>query len=558
MVPPKNAKGRLVSLRKNRWRGNEDTRREAGDTLVEVLVSLVVIGISATALLGAFATTLSATSDQRSLVGADAFLRSFVETATYDISLSSSPAFVACASSVPAAYSQIASSASNSTYTLTLTGISAPPSGCSTSRPASEQIAVKLASTMGASDSTTFVVYPPSGTAGAGTILNSGTSISPNQGPAAGGTTVTITGNGFTGATSVAFGSVAATSFSVLNNTTITAVSPAGTGSVDVTVTTGAGTSPTNPFDQFTYAPTVTAIAPTTGGAVGGTTVTITGTGFLGATGVQFGTTAASSYSVVSASSITAVSPAGSSGTVDVTVTTAAGTSTTGSADKFTYGTTVSGISPSTGPDSGGQVVSLLGSGFTGATSVKFGTTAATSFTVNSDASITATAPAGTGTVDITVTSPSGTSATSVNDRFTYAAGSPVGLGLVIKTGSKTPVAACASGTGSKCRSPNSTTCMMTSSTATTCDISGIWQGSNSSVTFYIETVDAAGNPVAYSSTNALTLTVTSATPTSISIPANGSTTSPNALTATLASKSSTTTVTVKGGGWTFTVVVSS
>jgi hypothetical protein len=160
--------------------------------------------------------------------------------------------------------------------------------------------------------------------------------------------------------------------------------------------------------------------------------------------------------------------------------------------------------------------------------------------------------------VDVTVTSPAGTSATSVNDRFTYTAGPPIGLGLVIKIGTKNPVAACGAGTGSKCRSPNATTCMMTSSAATTCDISGIWQGSNSSVTFYVETVDAAGNPVTYSTVNALNLSATNATPATLAIPANASSTSPNALTATLASKQSTTTVTVSGGGWTFTVVVSS
>ncbi len=73
-----------------------------------------------------------------------------------------------------------------------------------------------------------------------------------------------------------------------------------------------------------------------------------------------------------------------------------------------------------------------------------------------------------------------------------------------------------------------------------------------------METVDGAGSPVTYSSSNALNLSVTNATPATISIPANGSSTSPNAVTATLASKQSTTTVTVSGGGWTLTVVVSS
>src|SRR5271157_1108113 len=84
-------------------------------------------------------------------------------------------------------------------------------------------------------------------------------------------------------------------------------------------------------------APTVTKINPTSGPLIGGTTVTVTGTGFTGATSVKFGTTAATSYTVVSATSITAVSPAGSAGTVDVTVTTPSGTSVISASDQFTY-----------------------------------------------------------------------------------------------------------------------------------------------------------------------------------------------------------------------------
>jgi hypothetical protein len=98
-------------------------------------------------------------------------------------------------------------------------------------------------------------------------------------------------------------------------------------------------------------APTVSAIAPATGPAGGGTSVIITGANFmankpLAATTrgplprhsiiVKFGATAAASLTVDSATSITATSPSGS-GTVDVTVTTAAGTSATGAADQFTY-----------------------------------------------------------------------------------------------------------------------------------------------------------------------------------------------------------------------------
>ena len=82
----------------------------------------------------------------------------------------------------------------------------------------------------------------------------------------------------------------------------------------------------------------------------------------------------------------------------------------------------VASISPPSGPLAGGTTVTVTGSGFTGATAVSFGSTAASSFTVNSDTSITATAPAATsvGPVDVTVTTPAGTSAASAGDRYSY------------------------------------------------------------------------------------------------------------------------------------------
>ena len=82
--------------------------------------------------------------------------------------------------------------------------------------------------------------------------------------------------------------------------------------------------------------PVVTAIAPASGSQLGGTSVTITGSGFTAGATVSFGTAAAASVTVQSPTSITAISPPGS-GTVDVTVTTAQGTSQTSSADQFTY-----------------------------------------------------------------------------------------------------------------------------------------------------------------------------------------------------------------------------
>jgi hypothetical protein len=195
----------------------------------------------------------------------------------------------------------------------------------------------------------------------------------------------------------------------------------------------------------------VTDVSPASGPAAGGTPVTITGTGFTGATGVSFGGTAGTGVTVAdSGTRITVTSPAGS-GTVDVTVSTAAGgTSATSRADRFTYtaAPTVTGVSPPSGPAAGGTPVTITGTGFTAATGVSFGGTAGTGVTVaDSGTRITVTSPAGSGTVDVTVTTAAGgTSATSRADRFTYTAaptvtgvspacGSAAGKDRVIVTG---------------------------------------------------------------------------------------------------------------------------
>jgi Cellulase (glycosyl hydrolase family 5)/IPT/TIG domain len=81
---------------------------------------------------------------------------------------------------------------------------------------------------------------------------------------------------------------------------------------------------------------------------------------------------------------------------------------------------TVTSVSPNSGLPAGGASVTISGSNVSGATGVKFGTTAATTFTVNSATQITATSPAGSGTVDVLVTTPAGTSAASIADHFAY------------------------------------------------------------------------------------------------------------------------------------------
>ena len=251
------------------------------------------------------------------------------------------------------------------------------------------------------------------------------TSVAPSAGPTAGGQAVTIVGTGLTGATKVVFGTTAATSVTVVSDAKITATSPVhAVGAVAVHVTTPGGTSPTVSGDQYTYdaAPTITKISPTTGLAVGGTVVTVTGTGFVPGSTVKFGAAAATKVTYVSASSLTAKAPVGT-GTVDVTAATPGGTSTTVAADRYRYiaAPGVTSVAPNAGPATGGKVVTIGGTGLTGATKVVFGTTAATKVTVVSDTKITATTPVhAVGVVAVHITTPGGTSPTVSADQYTY------------------------------------------------------------------------------------------------------------------------------------------
>jgi hypothetical protein len=169
-------------------------------------------------------------------------------------------------------------------------------------------------------------------------------SISPNHGPATGGTTVDIFGSEFAnGGTTVKFGSNTASSVTWIDSRHIRAVSPPGdSGTVDITATTGAGTSDTSTADQFTYNPFLTSVVPNSGPAAGGQSATISGAGLNGATAVSFGGTPAASFSVVNSSTITAVTPAHEGGTVDLTVTTSGGGTSNAISYTFQFPTTTS------------------------------------------------------------------------------------------------------------------------------------------------------------------------------------------------------------------------
>ncbi|MEV8333311.1 IPT/TIG domain-containing protein [Streptomyces niveus] len=234
------------------------------------------------------------------------------------------------------------------------------------------------------------------------------TSVAPSSGPTAGGTSVTLTGTGFTGATAVTFAGLPATSFTVNSATQITAVTPAGSdGAAVVTVTTPGGTSAPDAFFFYAAPPVLISGAPAQGPTTGGVVVTLTGSSLLNASAVRFGSTNATSFTVVSATQITATAPPGT-GSSPITVITPGGTSNP-VAFSYVAAPTLTALVPSSGPASAGTVVTLTGTNLATASAITFGGTPVP-FTVVSNTQITAVAPAGpAGAVAVTVTTAGGT-----------------------------------------------------------------------------------------------------------------------------------------------------
>ncbi|MGY3205174.1 IPT/TIG domain-containing protein [Streptomyces sp. TE5632] len=157
--------------------------------------------------------------------------------------------------------------------------------------------------------------------------------LSPASGSTVGGETITINGTGFSSATSVSFGANTAVP-TVVSDSQLTVIAPAGAaGSVGVSVTTAGGT---NNGLSYTYvaAPTVTTVVPAEGPTSGGTAVTVSGTGLTSTNQVTFDGNPAP-FTVISDTAVSAVTPPGTAGPVDVVVSNDAGSAT--ATDAFTY-----------------------------------------------------------------------------------------------------------------------------------------------------------------------------------------------------------------------------
>nr|WP_237503459.1 Ig-like domain repeat protein [Streptomyces sp. SID8375] len=243
--------------------------------------------------------------------------------------------------------------------------------------------------------------------------------VFPDQGSYSGGTLVTIIGRNFSRATAVSFGPRPAASFTVLDDTTIVAVTPSGQGAVPVTVTTPGGSARVGYF-FYIFWPSLTGIAPATGPIGGGNTVILTGANLRTALLVHFGDAVAFPTALSDRQVSVTVPPAAGPGTVPVRITTRGGVS---NRLLYTYAAVadVTGVSPDTGPIAGGTTLVLTGSGLARVSGVTIDGVPVRSFRAYSDNLLVVVTPEGVpGPADIVVTTPAGS--VTLPNAFTYKA----------------------------------------------------------------------------------------------------------------------------------------
>jgi hypothetical protein len=260
------------------------------------------------------------------------------------------------------------------------------------------------------------------------------TQVLPPRGGSAGGAQVLITGTGFINGfaqrgteavrlTQVKFGSNPSIDVQIIDDETIDArVPPGRAGLTNLTVVNPNGTFVCSGCFTYFDELSLSGLSPAAGPLSGGNTVTLNGTGFTDKMHVLFGGISSPQVTLVSSTELRVVAPRGrAADLVDVVVYNKNGLGQQRRGYRYHPAVRVTGINPLTGPQAGNTQVILTGTGFEGATAVRFGATAATSFTVDSPTQITATSPAGAaaGAVDLTVVTPR--ESWTVKSGFTYA-----------------------------------------------------------------------------------------------------------------------------------------
>lgn len=418
---------------------------ERGDTLIEVLITLIILSVSGLALLAAFSTTITGSAQHRSLAANDVVLRTVAESAFSEIQQQQSPEYQPCAAT--STYSSTNNYGAPSGYTVTILSLQYPASGggwtatapanCATTYPP-QLVTVQVRAANGTTDQTSFVVDGRQTTVTSSGAL-SVTSVTPSSlGQGAKLDNLVVGGTGFVSGSVASFSGAGI----VVNSTTVTSSTSltvnvsvpvsTPTGQYAITVTKPDGTAVTS-ANIFTVnpAPTVTGVSPASlDQGLSNQTVTIDGTGFVTGVLASFSNSGVTVRSTVVSESATqlvitvSVSPTAPTGAGTITVTNPDGSSgTSGSIFTVTPGVTISSptsTSPCTVPfNQPGQCI-ITGTGFdvrttvvisANATSIEPVSVTSTSITIN----VTGDGTTSGGTGNLTVTNANGASATVVN-----------------------------------------------------------------------------------------------------------------------------------------------
>src|SRR5262245_3983459 len=259
------------------------------------------------------------------------------------------------------------------------------------------------------------------------------TSVAPGNGPAAGGTTVVLTGSGFTadaaGVNAVTFGGKPARSVITLDDMRVRAVVPTGIAgaNVELVLSNSNGSAQVQAY-RYNAAPAIGLLEPPAASSLGGTLVTIRGSGFqrdgAGVNAVLFGATAAGGVSVLDDATLTCLAPGGLAGSeVAVSLTNKNGTASAQAPFRYHAVPRIDELVPPFGFSGGGEWIEIRGAGWladeAGPNAVRFGSTAASEVTVVDDAILRCRAPAGApGPVAVEVENRNGSAALA--DGFYY------------------------------------------------------------------------------------------------------------------------------------------
>lgn len=259
------------------------------------------------------------------------------------------------------------------------------------------------------------------------------TSLSSNSGTTAGGQTVTATGTGFIAPVTVTVGGASATNVTVLDDTSVSFDTPAGSAGAASVVLTSVGQTASTTYTYVNPPPAITSFTPSSGSRAGDDTIVITGSGFLNGATVSIGGANAISVSVDSSTQITAVTPAGTSPTAAVVVTNTDAQSVTAGSTYAYVNPSISSLNPTSGTTTGGTTVTINGAGLAGASGVTIGGHAA-AIVSNSGTQIVITTPAGglPGPESLAVT----VAGTTASSTYNYTAPAPAITSINPTTGS--------------------------------------------------------------------------------------------------------------------------